>query len=119
MTDQVERMSLCVNEASLTMHSEGLHPLCQSSHWISHEVYMMLLKAAKLEVCPEREKLVLLLLDEMHIREDIVYDKHSGEMIGFANLGEINEHLLAFEHSLLSNASAALLFILCPSRPLV
>ena len=59
----------------------------------SHEVDMMLFKAVKMEHCPEREKLVLLLLDEMHIREDIVYDKHSGEMIGFANLGEINEHL--------------------------
>ena len=89
------------------------HTLRDYTHYVkaatgfSHEVDMMLLKAAKLEVCPEREKLVLLLLDEMHIREGIVYDKHSGEMIGFANLGEINEHLLAFEHSLLSNAPAA------------
>ena len=72
----------------------------------SHEVDMMLFKAVKMEHCPEREKLVLLLLDEMHIREDIVYDKHSGEMIGFANLGEINEHLLAFEHSMLSDQPA-------------
>ena len=30
---------------------------------------------------------VLLLLDEMHIREDIVYDKHSGHKISYANLG--------------------------------
>ena len=74
----------------------------------SHEVDIMLLKAANVEVCPEREKLVLLLLDEMHIREDIVYSKHSGEMIGFANLGEINEHLLAFEHSMLSDEPAPL-----------
>ena len=64
----------------------------------------MLLKAAKVEVCPEREKLVLLLLDEMHIREDIVNNKHSGEMIGFANLGEINEHLIAFEKSICSHS---------------
>ena len=72
----------------------------------SHEVDVMLQKDSKVEVCPEREKLVLLLLDEMHIREDIVYDKHSGEMIGFANLGKINEHLLAFEHSMLSDEPA-------------
>ena len=69
----------------------------------SHEVDVMLLKAAKVEVCPNREKFVILLLDEMHIREDIVYDKHSGEMIGFANLGEINAHLLAFEESMHSD----------------
>lgn len=35
----------------------------------------------------------------MYIREDLVYDKHSGRMIGFANLGDVNNHLLAFERS--------------------
>ena len=60
----------------------------------------MLLKAAKVDTCPECEKCAMLLLDEMHIREDIVFDKHSGEMIGFANLGEINEHLFVFERSI-------------------
>ncbi len=33
------------------------------------------------------QKLVILLLDEMYIREDQVYNKHSGELIGFTNLG--------------------------------
>ena len=28
---------------------------------------------------------------------------HSGEMTGFAKLGEINEHLVAFEHSICSD----------------
>ena len=39
-------------------------------------------------------------MDEMYIREDLVYEKHSGTLIGFVNLGEINNHLLAFERSL-------------------
>lgn len=65
------------------------------------------MKAAKVEVCPEREKLVLLLLDEMHIREDIVYNKHTGEMIGFSNLGDVNEQLLAFEQSMQSDEQAS------------
>ena len=60
-----------------------------------------------MDTCVEREKYVLLLLDEVHIREDIVYDMHSGEMIGYANLGEINKHLLAFEHSLLHDDEPA------------
>ena len=47
-----------------------------------------------------RQKLVVLLLDEMHIREDLVYDKHCGSVIGFTNLGEINNHLLAFERAI-------------------
>ena len=33
----------------------------------------------------------------MHVREDLIYEKHSGTLIGFSNLGEINTHLLAFE----------------------
>ena len=46
---------------------------------------------------------MILLLDEMHVKEDLVYDKHSGAMIGFANLGDINDHLLQFESSLLED----------------
>ena len=46
---------------------------------------------------------MVLLLDEMHIREDLVYDKCTGRMIGFTNLGDINNHLLAFERSVEEN----------------
>ena len=56
------------------------------------------MEAAKLHTCREREKCVILLLDEMHIREDLVFDKHTGSMIGFAELGKITMHLLEFEH---------------------
>ena len=31
----------------------------------------------------------------MHIKENLVYDKHTGKMIGFIDLGDINNHLLA------------------------
>ena len=61
------------------------------------------MEAAKVRCCPEREKNVILLLDEMHVKKDLVYDKHSGAMIGFANLGDINDHLLQFESSLLED----------------
>ena len=46
------------------------------------------MKAAHITSCPERDMCVNLLLDEMHIRQDVVFDKHSGHIIGFANLGE-------------------------------
>ena len=64
----------------------------------------MLQKAAKVDSCPERDKCTILLLDEMYIRdsEDLVYNKHSGEMVGFTNLGSINNHLADFEQSLVS-----------------
>ena len=57
----------------------------------------MLVHAAKVGSCPECEKYVILLIDEMHVSEDLVYDKHTGELVGFANLGDVNQHLLAFE----------------------
>ena len=60
----------------------------------SDAVDNMLMDAAKVKSCPELEKCTLFILDEMHIREDMVFDKHTGTMIGFANLGEINEHLM-------------------------
>ena len=65
----------------------------------SVEVDRMLMEAVHVETCPEREKLVVLLMDEMYIREDIVYEKHSGKMIGFSNLGSVNNHLLQFEQN--------------------
>lgn len=39
----------------------------------------------------------------MHVREDLVFDKHTGTMVGFAHLGEINDHLLQFERSLVDD----------------
>ena len=36
---------------------------------------------ANISSCPERGKYVILLMDEMHIRDDIVYDKHTGKPI--------------------------------------
>ena len=44
----------------------------------------------------------MLLIDEVHIKENLVFDKHGGQIIGFANLGDLNEHLTQFELSLTS-----------------
>ena len=69
----------------------------------STEVDRQLMQAANFTSCPEWHKLVILLHDEMHIREDLVYEKHTGKMIGFTNLGNINNHFLAFECSIEEN----------------
>ena len=66
----------------------------------SHKVDEMLMESAQVKACPERNKCVLLLLDEMHIREELVYDKHTGELIGFSNLDNISNHLSAYEMAL-------------------
>ena len=39
-------------------------------------------------------------MDEVYIKDDLVYDKHNGVMIGFCNLGDTNNQLLQFESSL-------------------
>ena len=45
-------------------------------------------------------KYVTLVIDVVHIKEELVFDKHQGNLIGFVNLGEINNHLLKFEEML-------------------
>ena len=37
-----------------------------------------LFEAANISDCQEWEKYVVLILDEMHIKEDLVFDKHTG-----------------------------------------
>jgi len=44
-------------------------------------------------------------MDEMHIKNDLVYDKHEASLIGFVNLGKTNSQLLEFEEALLSEKS--------------
>ena len=68
----------------------------------SVEVDQQLLDAAKLE--DTLNQYVLLVLDEMYIKEELVYDKHEGDLIGFSNLGNINNYLLKFEASLTSDS---------------
>ena len=40
---------------------------------------------------------VALLIDEMKIKEGLVYNKHSGAVIGFTCLDDINDQLLKLE----------------------
>lgn len=35
----------------------------------------------------------------MHIKENLVYEKHSGSLIGFVDLGDINNHLISSERA--------------------
>ena len=73
----------------------------------SPEVDHQLMVAANVIHSEEWEKLVIILLDEMYIKEDLVYEKHSGILIGFANLDGVNNHLLAFEQSLEQDSSSS------------
>ena len=58
---------------------------------------------------PEYEKLVILLVDEIHMKENLVYDKNTENLIGFVDLGDITNHLLAYERSIQLNDNSHVL----------
>ena len=60
----------------------------------SVEVDRQLMDAAKLSSCAEYEKCVM---DEVHIKEDLVFDKRNGNLLGFTSLGDINDKLMGLE----------------------
>lgn len=47
----------------------------------------------------EHEKYVALVFDEVKVKEDLVYNKHSGELVGFVDITDINQHLTALERA--------------------
>ena len=55
------------------------------------------LKESKVNELSEQRKYCGIVFDEMKIKENLVYDKYAGSVVGFTNLGEINDDLLALE----------------------
>ncbi|XP_019855057.1 PREDICTED: uncharacterized protein LOC109583952 [Amphimedon queenslandica] len=66
----------------------------------SSQVDNQLLLASKLMTSAKYHNLIVVLIDEMHIREDLVYNKHTGNLVGFTDIGDINNHLMRFKKSL-------------------
>lgn len=64
------------------------------------DVDEQLIKEAKLGEVLEHQKYVALIFYEVKIK-DLVYKKHSGELIGFVDITDINQHLTALEQSCL------------------
>ena len=64
-----------------------------------------LLRESDVNNLEDWQKYVVLMFDEMKIREDLVYDKRTGELTGFVNLGDINEHLQHFEQIISNDVS--------------
>ena len=60
-------------------NSEGLPHHIEASVGFSNEVDTHLVTSARLDSCPERERCIVLLMDEMHVRQDIGYDRTTGK----------------------------------------
>ena len=50
----------------------------KASCGFSVEVDRQLMDAASVDSCPERENYIIILMDEMHIKENLVYNKYTG-----------------------------------------
>ena len=57
------------------------------------DLYQQLHKEAAIDSLPESKRYIALLIDEMKIKEDLVYDKYSGQTIGFTSLGDIGDKI--------------------------
>lgn len=78
-----------------TLRDYSNHFKCKTGFQL--EVNEQLYKEAKVEELQESKKFCGILIDEMKIKENLVYDKYSGEIIGFTQLGEINNELQKLE----------------------
>ena len=54
---------------------------------------------------PENRKFCALVLDEMKLKENLIYDKFDGEIVGFTNHGCVNDELLKLEQECRSDTS--------------
>ena len=96
----------------VTLPSE--HTLCDYTHLIKSttgiqpEVNSELVREAKVSSLQEWQKFIIVTFDGVKIKEDIVYDKNSGEIIGFVDLGQVNNQLTALADRIGSNIDCVL-----------
>ena len=74
--------------------------LVKGSTGIQPEVNSLLRKEAKVPLLEDWQKYVCVTFDEMKIKEDIVYDKNTCDVIGYINLDEVNNQLSSLGHAL-------------------
>ena len=88
------------NSGVLTLPSE--RTLRDYTHWIRSGVGFysavdeQLMK--EINVTEERHRYVMLCWDEMKVKEGLVFNKHTCELIGFVDIGDINNDLNCLEH---------------------
>ena len=69
---------------------------------VQSEVTEQLMKEVKIESLQEWQKYVAVVFDEVKVKEGIVYNKHDCRIVGFVDVGDVNNALLEFEKSLSS-----------------
>ena len=57
------------------------------------------MEEARLGSLTDAQKYVVVVFDEIRVKEDLVYERHEQEIIGFVDLGNIPNQLRAMEGS--------------------
>ena len=71
-----------------------------STSGFSKETDMDFLEVVSSQQPKHLAKYVSIVLDEMHVKEGLFFDKHTGALVGYADLGETNNILLDYEQHL-------------------
>ena len=61
-----------------------------------------LAREAKLNEIEEWQKFVCLTYDEMKVKQGLVYNKYTDQLVGFVALDSVNDHILEFERVCMS-----------------
>lgn len=91
------RKSKCIYLPSQRTLRDYTHAF-QSSLGFSATLDRQLMNDSGISKLESFQKHICLLGDEMYIKEGLIYNKHSGDLVGYCDLGEINNHLLRLEH---------------------
>ncbi len=67
-----------------------------------------LMEEIDIENIKEHEKYVCLIADEMRIKEGVVFSKSQNELVGFTDLGDINQDIVMLENNLVNNTTNTL-----------
>lgn len=70
------------------------------------DVTEQLLKEVKYDTIEDFQKHVAVVFDEVRIKDRLVFDKHGLKVIGFIDVGDVNNELLQFERSFQSSENA-------------
>ena len=68
-----------------------------ASTGFSNELDKQMIRRLELDTLDECQKHVCILGDEMYIKEGLVYNKSTGKLVGYCDIGDINNHLEQFQ----------------------
>ena len=69
----------------------------KSKAGFNSELDQLLADESQVSTLPEWKRHVVLVLDEMKVKENLVFDKHETEVVGFVDMGDVNNELADLE----------------------